>query len=70
MKPSYYDEQHYRLHDFDQRYPFHRTVAKTLVEKFAPESVLDIGCAEGHAVYAFGKPGSWLRDKLAFMISK
>lgn len=53
MKQSYYDEEHYRLHDFDQRYPFLHLIAETLAERFAPKRVLDIGCAEGYLVYAF-----------------
>jgi ubiquinone/menaquinone biosynthesis C-methylase UbiE len=57
MKRACPDEKHYRLHDFDQRYPFLHTIAKTLVEKFAPESVLDVGCAEGYLVYAFKELG-------------
>lgn len=57
MKQSCYDEKHYRLHDFDQRYPFLHIIAKTLVEKFSPRSVLDVGCAEGYLVYAFRELG-------------
>jgi ubiquinone/menaquinone biosynthesis C-methylase UbiE len=53
MKQSYYAERHYRLHDFDQRYPFLHLIAETLAERFAPKRVLDIGCAEGYLVYAF-----------------
>lgn len=51
----FYTEDYYkrRKYEFDSRYPFLSRIAKTLVEKFDPKSVLDVGCAKGYLVCAF-----------------
>jgi SAM-dependent methyltransferase len=43
--------------DFDIMYPFFHSIAATLVEKYHPSSVLDLGCGKGHMVYAFDELG-------------
>jgi len=54
-----FDESHFRtyLFDFSIRYPFCHVIAGTLVEKYNPGSVLDLGCATGYLVYAFDEFG-------------
>lgn len=54
-----FDESYFRkyLFDFSIRYPFCYIIAATLVEKYNPSSVLDLGCATGYLVYAFDEFG-------------
>ncbi len=55
----FYTEDYYkrRKYQFDLVYPSLSTTARTLVEKFDPKTVLDIGCAKGYLVYAFRNLG-------------
>jgi ubiquinone/menaquinone biosynthesis C-methylase UbiE len=52
-----YDELYFdkAFFDFNVRYPFFRVIAAALLEKFNPDSVLDLGCGKGHLVYAFNQ---------------
>jgi len=43
--------------DFEKRRPYFSLLAKTLVERFHPESALDIGCAGGDLVHALRELG-------------
>jgi len=58
LKQSY-GEEYFRQANFEfaTRYPFFHIIAGTLIEKFEPKSILDIGCAKGHFVYAFRELG-------------
>jgi len=53
---DFYTEDYFKKrlkYNLDSRLPIVRTIARTLVEEFDPKSVLDVGCAKGHLVYAF-----------------
>ena len=51
---TYFEKYHF---DFDIRYPLFHSIAATLVEKYHPSSVLDLGCGKGHMVYALDELG-------------
>lgn len=54
-----FDERYFNkyLFDFNIRYPLFRVIATTLVEKYNPGLVLDLGCGLGYMVYAFNELG-------------
>lgn len=55
----FYDQDYYQKHGFewDVDIPFFLVIARTLVEKFRPRSVLDIGCGIGYLVHCFNELG-------------
>jgi len=54
----FYDEEYFeRGFEFDVDTPYSTVIARALVEKFNPKSVLDVGCAKGYLVYAFNELG-------------
>lgn len=56
---KFFDENYFDNYwfDFNVRYPFLNVIAATLVEKYSPKSVIDLGCGKGHLVYAFNELG-------------
>ncbi len=56
---QFFDESYFRkyFYDFGIRYPLFHVIATTLVEKYNPSSVLDLGCGKGHLVHAFNELG-------------
>lgn len=59
MEQQCYNEEWFqeRGFEFDVDVSYFRIITKTLVEKFKPRSVLDVGCAKGHLVYCFNELG-------------
>jgi len=58
-KRDFYDQDYYQKHifEFDIVIPFFSIIATTLVKKFRPKRLLDIGCAKGALVYCLNELG-------------
>jgi len=59
LMESCYDNQYYqqRMFQHEVKYAFFKIIAGTLVKKFSPKLVLDVGCAQGALVCAFNDLG-------------